>query len=102
MGDETRIMFGLWGRGLRPARAAPGCHSGIQSPDQRDVSGIRAGAGEGNRTPDLRFTKPLLYRLSYAGPYLAERLGTRGVLQPLVYRRKCSPANGKISAAPAG
>jgi integrase len=25
------------------------------------------GAGEGNRTPDLRFTKPLLYRLSYAG-----------------------------------
>ena len=26
-----------------------------------------AGAGEGNRTPDLRFTKPLLYRLSYAG-----------------------------------
>ena len=27
-----------------------------------------SGAGEGNRTPDLRFTKPLLYRLSYAGP----------------------------------
>ena len=27
------------------------------------------GAGEGNRTPDLRFTKPLLYRLSYAGPH---------------------------------
>ena len=26
-----------------------------------------AGAGEGNRTPDLRFTKPLLYRLSHAG-----------------------------------
>ena len=27
----------------------------------------KSGAGEGNRTPDLRFTKPLLYRLSYAG-----------------------------------
>ncbi len=27
----------------------------------------KPGAGEGNRTPDLRFTKPLLYRLSYAG-----------------------------------
>ena len=25
------------------------------------------GAGEGNRTPDLRFTKPLLCRLSYPG-----------------------------------
>jgi hypothetical protein len=25
------------------------------------------GAGERNRTSDLRFTKPLLYRLSYAG-----------------------------------
>ena len=27
----------------------------------------KSGAGEGNRTPDLRFTKPLLYQLSYAG-----------------------------------
>jgi hypothetical protein len=26
-----------------------------------------AGAGGQNRTGDLRFTKPLLYRLSYAG-----------------------------------
>ncbi len=25
------------------------------------------GAGGGSRTPDLRFTKPLLYQLSYAG-----------------------------------
>ena len=25
------------------------------------------GASEGIRTPDLRFTKPLLYQLSYAG-----------------------------------
>ena len=25
------------------------------------------GAGEWNRTADLRFTKPLLYQLSYAG-----------------------------------
>src|SRR5688500_13143817 len=25
------------------------------------------GAGRGTRTPDLRFTKPLLYQLSYAG-----------------------------------
>jgi hypothetical protein len=27
-----------------------------------------AGAGDWNRTSDLRFTKPLLYQLSYAGP----------------------------------
>jgi len=32
------------------------------------------GAGEGNRTPDLRFTKPLLYRLSYAGGAKIEML----------------------------
>jgi hypothetical protein len=33
----------------------------------RLLSHRETGAGEGNRTPDLRFTKPLLYRLSYAG-----------------------------------
>ncbi len=38
------------------------------------------GAGEGNRTPDLRFTKPLLYRLSYAGSWI----------------QKCSPARCSI------
>ncbi len=41
------------------------------------------GAGEGNRTPDLRFTKPLLYQLSYAG---------------YPQTRKCSP--GKSGHAP--
>ncbi len=37
---------------------------------RRSVAGSVAGstgAGRGNRTPDLRFTKPLLYQLSYAG-----------------------------------
>ena len=28
------------------------------------------GAGEGNRTPDLRVTNALLYRLSYTGFFL--------------------------------
>ena len=28
---------------------------------------IQSGAGEGNRTPDLRVTNALLYRLSYTG-----------------------------------
>jgi hypothetical protein len=35
--------------------------------DEFWLSFRKYGAGEGNRTPDLRFTKPLLYRLSYAG-----------------------------------
>ena len=30
----------------------------------------KAGADDGIRTRDLRFTKPLLYRLSYVGKYL--------------------------------
>ncbi len=44
------------------------------------------GAGEGNRTPDLRFTKPLLYRLSYAGQRI----------------QKCSPDRGSVAAKTAG
>lgn len=28
---------------------------------------MQSGAGEGNRTPDLRVTNALLYRLSYTG-----------------------------------
>ncbi len=39
---------------------------GVNRPDTPQVI-ENIGAGEGNRTPDLRFTKPLLYRLSYAG-----------------------------------
>ena len=43
-----------------------------QLPQSRQVMDLpqvieKVGAGEGNRTPDLRFTKPLLYQLSYAG-----------------------------------
>ncbi len=37
----------------------------------RNMSGysnpVMRGAGDWNRTSDLRFTKPLLYQLSYAG-----------------------------------
>ena len=33
--------------------------------DSEDIE--TAGAGDWNRTSDLRFTKPLLYQLSYAG-----------------------------------
>ena len=32
---------------------------------------FKNGAGEGTRTHDLRFTKPLLYQLSYSSPNLA-------------------------------
>lgn len=32
----------------------------------------KLGANGGIRTPDLRFTKPLLYRLSYDGTTLSE------------------------------
>ena len=31
------------------------------------MQGFLSGAGRGVRTHDLRFTKPLLYQLSYAG-----------------------------------
>jgi hypothetical protein len=31
------------------------------------------GAGEGTRTHDLRFTKPLLYQLSYSSPFFPFR-----------------------------
>ncbi len=34
---------------------------------------INHGAGDWNRTNDLRFTKPLLYQLSYAGAGLQQR-----------------------------
>src|SRR5690348_12829372 len=40
------------------------------------------GAGEGNRTPDLRFTKPLLYRLSYAGQPAAWAVTSGTTLAP--------------------
>ena len=33
-----------------------------------------AEAGEGARTPDLRFTKPLLYQLSYSSAYKASEI----------------------------
>ena len=33
---------------------------------------VQSGAGSRSRTHDLRFTKPLLYQLSYAGPALRE------------------------------
>ena len=41
--------------------------------------GIGTGAQEGNRTPDLRITSALLYRLSYLGRTLnfTERLASR-------------------------
>ena len=43
-----------------------------QLPQSRQVMDLtqvieKNGAGERNRTSDLRFTKPLLYQLSYAG-----------------------------------
>ena len=34
----------------------------------------KSGAGEGTRTHDLRFTKPLLYQLSYSSPDLCDSL----------------------------
>jgi hypothetical protein len=33
------------------------------------------GAGDWNRTSDLRFTKPLLYQLSYAGAWVRRKGG---------------------------
>jgi hypothetical protein len=36
--------------------------------------GQNAGADSGTRTRDLRFTKPLLYQLSYVGRLVAENL----------------------------
>ena len=50
------------------------------------TAGYERGAGEGNRTPDPRFTKPMLYRLSYAGAQI----------------EKCSPDKANVSAKPAG
>ena len=35
---------------------------------------VKFGAGSRSRTHDLRFTKPLLYQLSYAGPALQSAL----------------------------
>ena len=44
-------MFNNWGSGQVLAVRTP----------------VNAGAQEGNRTPDLRITSALLYRLSYLG-----------------------------------
>ena len=47
---------------------------------------IEDGAGGGTRTPDLRFTKPLLYQLSYAS---SEFFGNYLIgLHPEKYNRK--------------
>ena len=45
-------------RGVRPLASA---NSDINNSIESN------GASEGTRTPDLRFTKPMLYQLSYAG-----------------------------------
>ena len=53
----------------------------------------RAGAGEWDRTTDLRFTKPLLYQLSYAGRQFLrgnEREG-RGTVRIIL--RTCTRVN---------
>ena len=42
-------------------------------------------AGEGARTPDLRFTKPSLYQLSYSGASAKGRAAGR----PLDHSRVC-------------
>ena len=52
-----------------PQQSATGTQPAFGVDEKKSVEVVeKAGAGEGNRTPDLRFTKPLLYRLSYAGP----------------------------------
>ncbi|SRR5579875_2455252 len=51
---------------LESSNRPKSCESGLCVRLLLEIQGKR-GAGEGNRTPDLRFTKPLLYRLSYAG-----------------------------------
>ncbi len=57
----------------------------------------RGGAGGGTRTPDLDFTKVLLYQLSYAGTALARRLtragGARKIRAPAALGKPQSPAN---------
>src|SRR5438552_3835731 len=47
-----------------------------------------SGAGSRNRTHDQRFTKPLLYQLSYAGPARDGASVLRGPLQKLFYNLK--------------
>ena len=54
------------GEGFEPPKAEP---DDLQSPvfDRFTIPAIFHGADAGTRTPDLRFTKPLLYQLSYIG-----------------------------------
>ena len=51
---------------------------------------LESGAGEGTRTHDLRFTKPLLYQLSYSSPCASVQSGfvpfSQGQTSP--YRQK--------------
>ena len=58
-------------------------------------TGLEFGAGSRNRTHDQRFTKPLLYQLSYAGP--------AGILLAPTSRphaiRQAAATNGMIAAA---
>jgi hypothetical protein len=61
-----------------------------------DENGSR-GAGEWNRTTDLRFTKPLLCQLSYAGSGAHSNKPSRGI-QP----RRRALLKGKVPIGPFG
>ena len=50
------------------ARSPPRCCAGCADANRQGIGNRQFGAGSRNRTHDQRFTKPLLYQLSYAGP----------------------------------
>lgn len=66
-GGNIAWIDGLDSRTSPQGNATP-AQTRIEQKTPEDVQVVQNhGAGERNRTSDLRFTKPLLYRLSYAG-----------------------------------
>ena len=69
--DSNPHAFRTWSTARRAAVAQPTHGDGpgprLRTRSRPGAGFVRAGADDGTRTRNLRFTKPLLYQLSYVG-----------------------------------
>jgi hypothetical protein len=54
------------------------------------------GAGDGTRTHNLRFTKPLLCQLSYAGKFLMLKFLIKKTGQKIIFTKRIKPLPARV------
>jgi hypothetical protein len=97
------LQSGPFGRlGIHPDGIAPGILA-LRSPEKTALILEPGRAGGGTRTHNPRFTKPMLYRLSYASGLrreIAYHIPAGGALQGFSVPRKFDPASRATASAP--